>query len=59
MAYSDAQKEATARYNKKAYDRIKIKVKKGQKQKIVDYAQKHNKSVTQFIIELIDREMNK
>lgn len=59
MAYSDAQKEATARYNKKAYDRIEIKVKKGQKQKIVGYAQKHNKSVTQFIVELIDREMNK
>ena len=34
MAYSDAQKEATARYNKKAYDRIEIKVKKGRKQEI-------------------------
>jgi len=28
--YSDAQKEATARYNKKAYDRIDVIVKKGQ-----------------------------
>ena len=36
MAYSDAQKEATARYNKKAYDRIEIKVKKGRKQEITD-----------------------
>ena len=35
MAYSDAQKEATARYNKKTYDRIEIKVRKGQKEKIV------------------------
>ena len=34
MAYSDAQKEATARYNKKTYDRIEIKVRKGQKEKI-------------------------
>ena len=34
MAYSDAQKEATARYNKKAYDRIEIKVTKGRKAKI-------------------------
>lgn len=32
MAYSNAQKEATARYNKKAYDRIEIKVKKGRKE---------------------------
>ena len=29
MKYSDAQKEATARYNKKAYDRINVIVKKG------------------------------
>lgn len=29
MKYSEAQKEATARYNKKAYDWINIFVKKG------------------------------
>ena len=29
MKYSDAQKEATARYNKKAYDRINVIVKRG------------------------------
>lgn len=57
MPYSDAQKEATARYNKKAYDRIEIKVKKGRKKTIFDYAAKRNKSVNQFIIELIDKEM--
>ncbi len=57
MAYSDAQKEATARYNKKTYDRIEIKVKKGQKSKIARYAEQHGKSVTQFIVELIDKEM--
>lgn len=57
MAYSDAQKEATARYNKKAYDRIEIKVKKGRKQEIFDYAARKNKSVNQFIVGLIDKEM--
>lgn len=57
MAYSDAQKEATARYNKKAYDRIEIKVKKGRKREIVAYATNQNKSVNQFIVELIDREI--
>lgn len=57
MAYSDAQKEATARYNKKAYDRIEIKVKKGRKEGIFGYAAAHGKSVNQFIVELIDREM--
>lgn len=57
MAYSDAQKEATARYNRKTYDRIEIKVKKGQKDKIFQYAAQHGKSVTQFITELIDKAM--
>ena len=37
MAYSNSQKEATARYNKKAYDRIEIKVKKGRKKEIVEF----------------------
>lgn len=59
MAYSDAQKEATARYNRKAYDRIEIKVKKGRKAGIFAYAERHGKSVNQFIVELIDREMEK
>ncbi len=57
MAYSDAQKEATARYNKKTYDRIEIKVKKGRKDKIVKYAAQQGKSVTQFIVDLIDKAM--
>lgn len=58
MAYSDAQKEATARYNKKAYDRIEIKVKKGRKAHIVAFATKQSKSVNQFIVELIDKAMS-
>ena len=57
MAYSDAQKEATARYNKKTYDRIEIKVKKGQKEKITRYAKLRGKSTMQFIVELIEKEM--
>lgn len=58
MAYSNAQKEATARYNKKAYDRIEIKVKKGRKAYITAYAAKKHKSVNQFIVELIDKAMS-
>ena len=57
MAYSDAQKDATARYNLKTYDRIEIKVKKGRKDKIFQYAAQQGKSVTQFITELIDKAM--
>ena len=41
MAYSDAQKEATARYNKKAYDRINLIVRKGKRKRIAEYAASH------------------
>ncbi len=57
--YYDSQKEATARYNKKAYDRINIIVKKGQRQVIKDYAQKQGKSLNRFILDLVEAEMNK
>lgn len=59
MKYSDAQKEATARYNKKAYDRINIIVRKGQRQIIKDFAAQQGKSLNRFICDLIDAEMNK
>jgi len=57
--YSDSQKEATARYNKKAYDRIDLIVKKGQRQIIKDFAASKGKSLNRFITELIEAEMNK
>lgn len=59
MKYSDAQKEATARYNKKAYDRINVIVKKGQRQIIKDFAASHGKSLNRFILDAIEAEMNK
>ena len=59
VKYSDAQKEATARYNKKSYDRINIIVKKGRRQIIKDYAAGQGKSLNRFICDLIDAEMNK
>lgn len=59
MKYSDAQKEATARYNKKSYDRIDVVVKKGQRQIIKDYAAAQGKSLNRFICDLIEAEMNR
>lgn len=59
MAYSDAQKEATARYNKKAYDRIDVVVKKGQRQIIKDYATSQGKTLNRFIVDAIEYQMNK
>ena len=57
--YYDSQKEATARYNKKAYDRINIIVKKGQRQVIKDFAASQGKSLNRFILDAIEAEMNK
>lgn len=57
--YYDSQKEATARYNKKAYDRINIIVKKGQRQIIKDFAASQGKSLNRFILDAVETEMNK
>ena len=59
MKYSDAQKEATARYNKKAYDRINLIVRKGQRQIIKDFAAAQGKSLNRFICDAIEEQMNK
>ena len=58
MKNSDAQKEATARYNKKAYDRINIIVRKGQRQIIKDFAASQGKSLNRFILDAVEKEMN-
>ena len=57
--YYDSQKEATARYNRKTYDRINIIVKKGQRQIIKEYAASQCKSLNRFICDLVEAEMNK
>lgn len=55
--YSDAQKEATARYNKKAYDRIDVIVPKGKRQAIKDFAASQGMSLNKFICDAIEQQM--
>ena len=57
MAYSEAQKEATARYNKKTYERISIVVKKGERQRIAEFAAKQGKSVNRFVLDAVYAQM--
>lgn len=57
MGYIEAQRAATARYNKKAYDRIAVVVKKGRREEIKAFAQRQNKSVNRLIVDLIDQAM--
>lgn len=57
MAYSDAQKETTARYNKKAYDFISVVVPKGKRKRIAEYAASQGKSMNRFINDAIDAQL--
>lgn len=59
MALTDAQKRAVAKYNEKAYDRIEVKVYKGQKDKIKAHAESKGMSLNAYINDLIERDMNK
>lgn len=54
MAYSNAQREATARFNKKRYERVELRVKKGSKVIIQTAAQEAGKSVNRFILDLVE-----
>lgn len=54
MAYSEANKRATMKYQKKAYDRLELKVKKGDKAKITKRATELKKSVNTYIKDLIN-----
>lgn len=57
MAISKARQEATARWNAKAYDEIKLRVKKGQKEKIKEYAESKGESVNALLNRLLLEEM--
>lgn len=58
MAY-DSQREATARYNQKTYERLELRVKKGQRKEIQDAARKAGKSVNRYILDLVAKEMGR
>lgn len=58
MGYIESQRAATARYNKKAYDVIGLRVKKGQRAKIKAFAQSQGKSVNALINELLEKAMH-
>ena len=49
MPLSEARKRANAKYNQKAYDRIEVKVKKGRKEEIREFAESQGESINSFI----------
>lgn len=54
-----ARTKANNKWNAKAYDRINLTVKKGQKEIIQAYAEKHGESVNGFINRAITETMQK
>lgn len=57
MAYTEAAKKATIKYQKKAYDRLELKVKKGEKEKIQRRAAELGTSVNAYISQLIQQDI--
>lgn len=54
--YSDKQNKWTQEYIKKAYDEIKVRVPKGDKEKYKELASSKGMSLNQLIISLLDKE---
>lgn len=57
MAVSKAQQRAVAKYMKNNYDEIKIRVHRGNKAVISDYAASKGKSVNGLVNELLESEI--
>ena len=58
MPYTDAQKKATIKYNAKAYDRIELKVYKGQKSEWRAHAELHGESLNAFIVRAVNNQID-
>ncbi len=59
MKYYDSQREATARYNKKHYERIELVVKKGERNIYKEVAASQGKSLNRFFLDLAEAEVKR
>ena len=59
MPISEARHRANEKYNAKAYDEIKVRVLKGQKEEIQAAAKANEESVNGFITRLISAELER
>lgn len=57
MAYTEAQKKASIKYISEKTDDIRLRVPKGLKNKYKSEAEKRNVSMTQFIINCVEKEI--
>lgn len=58
MAVTEAQKKATAKYEKENYDKVLIRLDKGKKDKIKAHAEINGESINGFVNRAIDETIN-
>ena len=57
MSVTKAQKRATAKFENKKYDKILLRVEKGEKEKIKAFVAEHGESINGFICRIIKEAM--
>ena len=58
MTYTEAQKRATMKYLKEKTDDIRLRVTKGTKERWKRYAELTGKSMTVYVCDAVDRQIN-
>lgn len=58
MSVSEAQKRATSKYESRNYDKILIRLKKGQRERYKRRAEEKGYSLNAYIIHLIEKDIN-
>lgn len=59
MAVSKAQKRATQKYIKNNYDRLELRIPKGERESIKQHAEKMGESLNQFLIRAVQETMRR
>lgn len=59
MAVSKAQQKATQKYIKNNYDRLELRIPKGERESIKQHAEKMGESLNQFLIRAVQETMRR
>lgn len=59
MAVSKAQQRATQKYIKNNYDRLELRIPKGERESIKQHAEKMGESLNQFLIRSVQETMRR
>ena len=59
MAVSKAQQKAVGKYEKENYDKVLLRLHKGSRDKIKAHAQQKGMSLNAYIVDLIEKDMER